>query len=127
MRTRGFLGAISLAVVVAIAAAVASRSGLLSHSRTTSTGTIAVRVNPGVVCLDPGAVPYLNFDFVVTNATDQKVTLGEMRASVFDQAGDLTERRVVASDAVALVQPDRTLPPHADGLIFNPLHFASAT
>jgi hypothetical protein len=119
---------VGIAAALTVAAFLVWRSGVLESTRSgRHGGAVTVRVNPAFVCLDPSAVPYLNFDFVVTNASNQTIVLGAVSASVFDAAGELTERRTVTSGASEILRPDRTVPANTEGLVFNPLLFGSVT
>lgn len=74
--------------------------------------------------IERGAEQYLNFDFSITNRTDDTLHVDAVTVSVRDRAGVLALRRSVDqsgfSPGVLTLQPDRVIPPRSVGIVFNP-------
>jgi hypothetical protein len=100
----------------------------LSLASAINTGPVTVTASDERVCVTERQPAYLNVDFLVHNPTARETSISEVRASVFDAAGKLIERRLVwqgATDWLGL-GPGAKVPANADALIYNPLFFTSA-
>lgn len=89
-------------------------------------GTVTVKANPGRVCFTGRQPSYLNFDLLIANGTGEELELQELRGVVLDARGAMTERRLIWQQALGQLSPDRTIAANAEGLVFNPLLFATA-
>ena len=86
-------------------------------------GRITAVANPARVCHDERSLPYLNFDLILRNGTEQSIQIREMRALVFDARGNLIERRVLGQQALSLLGSAQTTGPLNHALLFNPFMF----
>ena len=86
-------------------------------------GHVTVAANPEWVCHDERPTPYLNFDLVVRNGTDRQVQVTQVRALVFNPAGELVERRVLGQQALELLGGGRSVGPLSHALMYNPFMF----
>jgi hypothetical protein len=121
--------ALHLAVIAALEAPGALIPGActrLAPAPGLELGRVTVVTNPERVCYDDRTTPYLNFDLVVRNGTEDEVEISEIRAIVTDTAGKLRERRVVGQQALELLGDGRTVRSMGDGLLYNPLLFNAA-
>ena len=93
-----------------------------------SSAQVSVAAAPQRVCVTEREPAYLNVDFVVHNPSDKEVAVSEIRASVLGSSDEPIEKRVVWQGSIDLLGlgDGAKVPPRADGLIFNPLHFSSA-
>lgn len=63
----------------------------------------------------------LNFDLVVENTSDAKLTIDQLEATVLDTKGAIvTQRRVQSNGSSILTLPQREIEPHTKLVIFNP-------
>lgn len=88
-------------------------------------GEVTMVANPEPVCYDDRRLPYLNFDLILSNGTERKLGVRELRAIVMNGLGEMVERRVAAQQALELIGPGRTVRPHGEGVLYNPFTFAS--
>ncbi len=91
--------------------------------------TITARPQPAYIERGPTA-QYVNFDFVVENLTDEKLTIDGIELSVLDKKGILVLRRFIddggTRPSIETITK-RTLDPKQRVLIFNPFHTFEAS
>jgi hypothetical protein len=106
-------------LLASLAFATQARAGSLAPGVTAS---------PGPVCDTERAPRYLNVDFIIHNGTDSAIAISEVRASVLGPMGGPMEQRIVWQGALDLLGlgVGAKVPPHTDGIIYNPLHFSSS-
>jgi hypothetical protein len=89
-----------------------------------SPGNIALRANPGRVCLPDRHPQYLNFDLIITNRASREIKVREVRAAVLVGA-DAVEMRQVGGQAAETLGPVRVIAAGSESMLFNPLVFNS--
>lgn len=89
------------------------------------TADVTVRAIPERICLTGRSPGYLNFDLVVTNPTPEGLEIEEVRGLLFDERGELIERRLIWQQALDSLGRRRELPANGELVLFNPLLFNS--
>jgi hypothetical protein len=108
----------------ALSSAAAASGSSLQGSRAQG---VRMEANPSRVCASSGDLSYPNVDFLISNPTSTELKINELRGTVLDASGRVTERRLIWQQSLSLLGTDRVVPASGKAMIFNPLLFRTAT
>ena len=100
--------------------------GTALAARNAAPAPVAISTNPPRVCADDSSSRSPNFDFVIRNGTERPLTITEIKAQVFNPAGNLLEQKILWQDALTLLGAQKIVAAGKEGLVYNPFRFVAA-